>query len=329
MDDDGDRRPDRRVGVRRPANRSGLGGIAANADRPDYLTPAAAEAGWLQQSRLFSASYAAVDFSLSIVIPAYNEASRLPRTLRHVLSFIHSKGWTAEVIVVNDGSTDQTAEEVKRFSALHESVVLVDNRVNRGKGSAIRDGVLRASGEVILFTDADDSTPIEAADKLLAEIAKGADIVIGSRWLKQDLQTQPQPWNRRLNGRIYNLLLRCILGLNLTDTQNGFKVFTREAGRAVFFTQKIPGWGFDAESLLLAKLHGFAVREVPVEYVYCANGSKIRPYRDGARMLMELLLVKWHFLTGGYGERVQKAKGIAAPLTVKDLGESPASEQSR
>jgi glycosyltransferase involved in cell wall biosynthesis len=269
----------------------------------------------------------AVTKSLSIVIPAYNEENRIPRTLDHIQSFLTAKKWDAEMIVVNDGSKDETAEVVRRFAARYASTVLIDNRVNAGKGKAIRDGFLRARGDIILFTDADDSTPIEYADKLIAAISQGADIVIGSRWVDRDLQAQPQPWYRRLNGRIYNFLLRKVLGLNLTDTQNGFKAFTNAAGKAVFAQQKIPGWGFDAESLFFAYKLGFQVREVPVEYIYYAEGSKIRPYRDGAKMLLELLLVRWYFLTGAYAKNARAAT-TDAPAAFPDeaLGESGTSE---
>jgi len=273
------------------------------------------------------ASYATVKPTVSIVIPAYNEANRLSRTLDHILCFVKAKGWTAEIIVVNDGSTDRTVDVAKKYVAQNRCVQLIDNIVNRGKGSAIRDGVLRATGDIILFTDADDSTPIEDADKLIAAIEDGAEIVIGSRWVDRNLQSQPQPWYRRLNGRVYNLLLRNVLGLDLTDTQNGFKAYTRWAGKAIFATQKIPGWGFDAESLFSAHLFGFKVREVPVEYTYYAEGSKIRPYRDGARMLMELLLVRWHFFTGAYSRAVAQSQPIvSAPFPEEVLSESQALE---
>lgn len=238
--------------------------------------------------------------SLSIVIPARNEESRLPRTLQHIISYTSAKGWDTEIIVVNDGSTDGTSDVVWQFAKKNPSISLIDNLVNAGKGSSIRDGMLRATGDIVLFTDADDSTPIEEADKLIQKIVDGADVVIGSRWVDRNLQTTPQPWYRRLNGRIYNLLLRTLLELDLTDTQNGFKAFTRKAAKSVFAIQQIPGWGFDAESLFLANKLGLTVSEVPVEYVYCSEGSKIRPYRDGAKMLLELLLVRWHFARGAY-----------------------------
>jgi dolichyl-phosphate beta-glucosyltransferase len=267
-----------------------------------------------------------VELTISIVIPAYNEAKRIPRTLDHILSFLGEKRWKAEVIVVNDGSIDETADVVRAYCSRHSLVCLIDNPANAGKGSAIRDGVLHATGDIILFTDADDSTPIEDADKLIAAICDGADIVIGSRWVDSNLQSNPQPWYRRLNGRLYNLLLRTILGLHLTDTQNGFKAFTRTAGKAVFALQKIPGWGFDAESLFFAKKLGFSVREVPVEYIYYAEGSKIRPYRDGARMLAELLLVRWYFLTGAYSRIASRPPALTRPFVNEIVGETHSSE---
>jgi glycosyltransferase involved in cell wall biosynthesis len=261
--------------------------------------------------------------SFSIIIPAYNEAKRIPRTLEKVFAFTEAKGWDAEVIVVNDGSTDDTAAVVRRFSAQYPAVCLVDNVVNCGKGQAIRDGVRRATGDVILFTDADNSTPIEDVEKLLPALASGADIAIGSRWVDPKLQTQPQPWYRRLNGRLYNLLLRTILGMDYKDTQNGFKAFTGRAAKAIFSLQKISGWGFDAEVLYLARNFGFTVREIPVEYIYYAEGSKIHPYRDGARMLVELLRVKWYGLTGAYSASTSIPPRSADALANVGLQEHP------
>jgi dolichyl-phosphate beta-glucosyltransferase len=241
--------------------------------------------------------------SCSIVIPAYNEEKRIPRTLDSIIAFVKKNSWDLEVIVVNDGSKDKTAEVVREYTTLYPYIELVDNPINCGKGKSIRDGVERAHGDVILFADADDSTPISDADKLLKAIEGGADIAIGSRWVERDLQVQPQPWYRRLNGRLYNLLMRSILGLDYRDTQNGFKAYTRSAAKTIFPLQKISGWGFDAEVLFLAQKFGFSVQEVPVEYVYYAEGSKIRPYRDGARMLIELFKVRWHEINGAYSEK--------------------------
>ncbi len=244
---------------------------------------------------------------LSIIIPAYNEARRLPSTLDSILNYLQHKLWDAEIIVVNDGSSDDTAKVVGHFATRHPEIRLIDNQLNQGKGGCIRDGMLHASGGTMLFTDADNSTPIEDADKLLAAICEGADIAIGSRWVDRRLQLVPQPWYRRLNGRIYNLLLRTILGLNYRDTQNGFKAFSRKAAEAIFPRQRISGWGFDAEDLFLAKKCNFIVSEIPVEYNYCADGSKIHPYRDGMRMLTELLKVRWYALMGAYSDGPSQA----------------------
>jgi glycosyltransferase involved in cell wall biosynthesis len=244
----------------------------------------------------------AVTPSFSIVIPAYNEAQRIAGTLEKVLHFVSERQWNAEIIVVNDGSRDDTAAVVRQFQSRHIPLLLVNNLVNAGKGRAIRDGVLRAVGDVILFTDADNSTPIEDSDLLIEAIANGADIAIGSRWIDRNLQHVPQPWYRRLNGRAYNLLLRMILGFDFKDTQNGFKAFTQAAGKAIFSRQKISGWGFDAEMLYLARTLSFSVREIPVSYVYYAEGSKIHPYLDGLRMLSELLKLKWNALSGAYSK---------------------------
>jgi dolichyl-phosphate beta-glucosyltransferase len=259
-----------------------------------------------QQSGLSASNLAMKRPSCSIVIPAYNEEKRLPRTLNSIIAFREANSWNLEVIVVNDGSKDKTAEVTRQFSANYPFIGLVDNAINCGKGKSIRDGVDRAEGNVIFFADADDSTPITDAEKLLQAIESGADIAIGSRWVDRDLQVHPQPWYRRLNGRLYNLLMRTILGLDYKDTQNGFKAYTRSAAKTIFPLQKISGWGFDAEVLFLAQKFGFSVREVPVEYTYYAEGSKIRPYRDGARMLSELFKVRWHELNGAYSEKATR-----------------------
>jgi glycosyltransferase involved in cell wall biosynthesis len=262
-------------------------------------------------------------FSCSIVIPAYNEAKRLPRALQPILAFIEARSWDAEVIVVNDGSTDDTADVVRQFSAINPAVCLIDNPVNCGKGQSIRDGVHRATGDIIIFADADNSTPIEDAEKLVQAIDEGADIAIGSRWVDRKLQVHPQPWYRRLNGRLYNLLLRNILDLDFKDTQNGFKAFTSAAAKTIFSLQRIGGWGFDAEVLYLAQKFGFTVREIPVEYTYYAEGSKIRPYRDGARMLSELLKVRWYAETGAYSTSAPPER-----IPAENLSEAPMPESS-
>jgi dolichyl-phosphate beta-glucosyltransferase len=235
----------------------------------------------------------------SIVIPAYNEGARIGGTLDKVLTYAAERGWDAEVVVVNDGSGDNTVAIVRRYEQKHPKLRLLENPGNRGKGYSVRNGMLHARGEVLLFSDADLSSPIEEAPKLFAAIAEGADVAIGSRWLQRDLQTQKQPLYRQLFGRIFNLLLRMILGLKFKDTQCGFKAFTRRATHAVFPLQKIERWGFDPELLYLANKAGFTVVEVPVVWAH-SEGTRISPVRDGIRMFGEMLKIRWNALSGKY-----------------------------
>jgi len=235
----------------------------------------------------------------SIVIPAYNESARLGATLEKILAHMHAHGWEAEVLVVNDGSSDETAAIVQSFAEKHPSVRLIQNPGNRGKGSSVRNGMLHATGTIILFSDADLSSPIEEADKLFAAIVAGADVAMGSRWLRAELQTQRQPLYRQLYGRIFNLALRLILGLHYRDTQCGFKAFTSRAAHTVFPLQRIERWGFDPEILYLARKFGLKVEEVPVRWAH-REGTRLNPLRDGIRMFGEMLKVRWYSFTGKY-----------------------------
>jgi glycosyltransferase involved in cell wall biosynthesis len=238
----------------------------------------------------------------SILIPAYNESSRIAASLEKVLGFIAQRGWDAEVIVINDGSRDHTADVVRGYLPKNPRLRMLENPGNRGKGYSVRNGMLHADGKVLLFSDADLSSPIEEADKLLAAIANGADIAIGSRWLQSHLQTQRQPLYRQIFGRIFNVMLRLTLGLKFKDTQCGFKAFTRRAAEAIFPVQKIERWGFDPELLYLAKRFGFKVAEVPVEWAH-REGTQISPLRDGLRMFGEMLKIRWNSLSGKYAAR--------------------------
>src|SRR5437879_3374447 len=179
----------------------------------------------------------------SIIIPAYNEGARLGATLDRVLDYVAAQGWDAEVVVVNDGSRDQTSDLVRASAQAHPQLRLIENPGNRGKGYSVRNGMLNATGEILLFSDADLSSPIEEAYKLFAAIEAGADIAIGSRWLQPEMQTHRQSLLRQFYGRLFNLALRVLLGLNFKDTQCGFKAFTRSAAQATFPLQRIERWG--------------------------------------------------------------------------------------
>jgi len=235
----------------------------------------------------------------SIVIPAYNESARLGASLEKVLAFVHAQRWDAEVLVVNDGSRDNTANIVREFAAKDPVVRLLDNPGNHGKGYSVRNGMLAAQGQVIVFSDADLSSPIEEALKLLNALDTGADVAIGSRWLRAETQTRRQPLHRQLFGRIFNLLLRITLGLHFADTQCGFKAFKRSAAQAIFPRQRIERWGFDPEILFLARKLGFKVKEVPVLWGH-SGGARINPLIDGAKMFQEMLHIRWLSLSGEY-----------------------------
>ena len=240
----------------------------------------------------------------SIVIPAYNESRRIEPTLKKVIAHIVKEGWDAEVIIVNDGSRDNTAEIVRRYAATKPILRLIENPGNRGKGYSVRNGMLNARGDIMLFSDADLSAPIEEASKLWGAIAKGADVAIGSRWLQPELQTQPQSLHRQVFGRVFNLALRIALGLKFKDTQCGFKAFSRHAVDTIFPLQRIERWGFDPELIFLAEKKGCKAVEVPVRWAHEEGGS-IHPVRDGLRMLLEVLKVRWYWIRGAYARRVQ------------------------
>ncbi len=237
----------------------------------------------------------------SVIIPAYNERERITSTLDRVLAYIAEQHWNAEVVVVNDGSRDDTAAIVRRYAENNPAVRLIENPGNRGKGFSVRNGVLHALGSVLLFSDADLSSPIYEAPKLFKAIENGADIAIGSRWVNSALQTQRQSVLRQVVGRLYNLLLRAILGLKYRDTQCGFKAFTREAAMTIFSRQKIERWGFDPEILYLAQKFDYKIAEVPVEWAH-DNRSKINPIVDGFKMFWEMIRVRWNDMAGRYEE---------------------------
>jgi glycosyltransferase involved in cell wall biosynthesis len=235
----------------------------------------------------------------SIVIPAYNESARLRPTLDTLLRYVHDQKWDVEILVVNDGSSDDTAQVIREYGKVHPEILLLENPGNRGKGFSVRNGMLHARGNICLFTDADLSSPIEEAQKLLTAINAGADVAIGSRWLKAELQTERQPLYRQAFGRIFNMVLRIVLGMRFVDTQCGFKAFRRDAVQRIFPLQKIERWGFDPEILYLARRAGLKVAEVPVVWAH-SEGTRLSPVKDGIRMFGEVLRIRWYALTGAY-----------------------------
>ena len=222
-----------------------------------------------------------------------------------MVACIRARGWQAEVIVVNDGSTDATADVVRAFAANAPEVRLIENPGNRGKGYSVRAGMLQALGEVVMFTDADLSAPIEEAERLFAAIADGADIAIGSRWLESGRQTHRQPLYRQFFGRCFNAVTRVVMGLHFADTQCGFKAFTREAAQTVFQLQTIERWGFDPEILFIALKRGFWIVEVPVSWAHDER-TRMSYLKDGMKMLEEIAIIRWNALRGRYGKQVER-----------------------
>src|SRR6266404_6036005 len=233
------------------------------------------------------------EVNLSVVIPAYNEAPRIPSTLRQILDYLNASGDTYEVLVVDDGSTDGTAELVEAAARETAAVRLVRNPGNRGKGYAVRNGMLNARGEYLLFSDADLSAPIAEADRLLGPLRGGYEVVIGSRALKREWIGVHQSGLRETAGKIFNFCIRAMTGLRFSDTQCGFKAFRRQAAQIIFSKQRTHGFGFDVEVLYLARKFGLCALEVPVHWNH-GGESKIHMLRDSTRMFVDILRVRWN-----------------------------------
>lgn len=238
---------------------------------------------------------------LSIIIPAFNEEKRLARALERIRDYIAGRGFDAEVIVVDDGSSDGTAKLVEEWRTHMSNLRLVSNGRNRGKGYSVRHGMLEARGHIALFTDADLSAPIEEADKLLAAV-KHVEVAIGSRALDRTLISVHQSRLRELAGSMFNCLVRLVTGVDFRDTQCGFKAFVRQPAKVIFEQQRVEGFGFDPEILFLAKRHGLRAVEIPVRWAH-DPATKIRMFRDSLHMLSDLLRLRWNWLLGRYAKR--------------------------
>ena len=239
--------------------------------------------------------------SLSIVVPALNEARRLPKTLKRIHAYVVSRRLRAEVLVIDDGSTDSTATSVEELIRTRKfpELRLISNGQNCGKGFSVRHGMLQARGEIAMFTDADLSAPIEEADKLISAIREGYDCVIGSRRVHRAVIETRQPRVRELAGVIFNSVVRCATGLRFADTQCGFKAFWLERARIIFEQQRTKGFAFDPEILFLARRHGLRVTEIPVRWRHDSL-SKVHMLRDSMRMLVDVSAIRWNSLVGYY-----------------------------
>ncbi len=251
---------------------------------------------------------------LSIVVPAYNEAARIEATLGKVIACVEARGWNAEVLVVDDGSRDETREIVERWMETHARLHLIQNPGNRGKGYSVRNGLLQAAGDVVLFTDADLSSPMEEAELLLCALEQGADVAIGSRWIDRSRQTIQQPLYRQIFGRCFNWITRRVMGLPFKDTQCGFKAFKRPAAQVIFRLQRIERWGFDPEILFIARKLKYEIVEVPVSWGHDER-SRMSYLKDGMKMLEEMAVIRSNSARGRYDEAIAALKDTSAMVT--------------
>jgi dolichyl-phosphate beta-glucosyltransferase len=237
--------------------------------------------------------------AFSIVIPAYNEEARLEVTVRAYLGYFRTRGEPVELLVVDDGSLDGTTHLVERLSIEFEQLRLIRLAQNQGKGYAVRSGVVNARGRLILFADADGATPIQEIERLEAAIAKGTDIAIGSRALASEQVEVRTQIHRRIIGRGFHAMVRLCGVRGIADTQCGFKLFRGPVAHFLFSRMRISGFSFDVEVLLMARLFGFVITEVPVNWVH-QPGSRVNLMTDSARMAWDLLCIRLHHLRGEY-----------------------------
>lgn len=246
---------------------------------------------------------------ISVIIPAFEEEARLGRTLQRIFSYLAETGIGAEIIVVDDGSGDKTADvaraECQKFAEA-PSIVIRSNE-NRGKGYAVRTGLRAASGEIAIFSDADLSTPIEEMRKLIEPIKSGRfDVTFGSRALDRSLIGTHQPWRREQGGKVFNLIVRILTGLPFWDTQCGFKAFRMEEFGPLLDLMTIDRFGFDVEFLFVAQLHGLRLAEIPVRWDNDER-SKVSVLRDSIRMFNEVRIIRKNYRAGTYDNQAKSS----------------------
>ncbi len=230
---------------------------------------------------------------LSVVIPAFNEEQKIGETLSKIELYLIEQDYSYEIIVIDDGSVDNTVELVKNFTAYNHSLRLLRNEGNKGKGFSVKRGILEARGEYILFSDADLSTPIEEIEKLIPWFGKGYDIVIGSRALPQSNIMIHQPFYREAMGRIFNIIVQILNIRGIKDTQCGFKCFRRDVAYQIFSKQTIRGFTFDVEVLYIASNLGNRIKEVPINW-YNSPQTRVDVMSDPLKMFIDLLRIKFN-----------------------------------
>jgi dolichyl-phosphate beta-glucosyltransferase len=235
---------------------------------------------------------------LSIIVPAYNEAERIPQALLAMDKQLASATYSYEIFVVNDGSKDNTAEIVKKMTKLVRNLKLIDLRENVGKGGAVRQGMLLSAGQIRIFSDADNSTSIDQFENMMPFFKEGYDVVIGSRAVRGAKLDPPEPWYKQIAGKLGNLFIQTLVLPGIWDTQCGFKAFTAEAAQRVFKASEIGGWGFDVEILALARKSGYRIKEVPVRWV---NDTRSHVgFSAYLHVLLETVTIRWKLWRGEY-----------------------------
>ena len=237
--------------------------------------------------------------NISVIIPAYNEESRILQTINQIGKYLKEHFKNYEIIVINDGSIDRTASLLAEACTRFAETKILQNDKNVGKGYSVKKGVLFSMSSAILICDADLSTPIEEIEKLIPWFNNGFDIVIGSRRLKDSEIVIRQPWYREKMGCIFNILVRGLTISGIKDTQCGFKLFNAEIARKIFNKSRINGFSYDVEILFISMLNGFKIKEVPVRWSHSPD-SKIKLLKDSFKMLIDLFKIRFYYLCGTY-----------------------------
>lgn len=241
---------------------------------------------------------------LSLIIPAYNEGERLPKTLPSVFAFLEAQSYPFEIIIINNNSSDNTREVALDFAATRPYLKVIDE-LTQGKGAAVRSGFLAATGEYLFMADADFSMPVEEIAKFLPPQLSQYDIAIGSREAPGAVRYN-EPQYRHFMGRVFNFYVKVLAIPGYEDTQCGFKCFRREVAWSILPFQTIPGWAFDVELLFIALRHGYKIVEVPVHWYYGEN-SRVSPIRDTINMIREVLRIRYNGFTGRYNSSRQSS----------------------
>ncbi|TSC92172.1 MAG: putative glycosyltransferase [Candidatus Berkelbacteria bacterium Licking1014_96] len=238
---------------------------------------------------------------LSVILPAYNEEARILPSLRRRHEYLEKQNYDYELIVVNDGSTDRTRKIVEQAIRDWPRFKLIDNKINKGKGGVVKQGMLAAQGEWRLFMDVDESVPINEIERFWPHI-KNYEVIIGSRYIEGGKITKKQPLLRRIISRGGNLLTQTFVAWGIKDTQCGFKMFTEHAAKEIFPLQTMERWSFDMELIAIAKKHGYKIKEVPVIWEEEA-GSKVQAAKAALRSLRDVFVIWWRKITGKYNKK--------------------------